>query len=100
MLHRHRAPGGGSKRRLRIERVVSGQPTQAAPKVLADKPFALNTGTSYTFTARSYRGQLTFSVNGIPELSARDTLLGRGGFGLTASRAQARFDDATLQTLP
>lgn len=90
----------GAERRLRIERVVSGQPAQAAPTVLAEKAYALSTGTPYSFTVRSYRGLLTFSVNGVPELSARDTLLSRGGFGFTASRAQARFDNAKVQTLP
>lgn len=90
----------GTERRLRIERVVSGLPAQAAPTVLAEKAYPLTTGTSYAFAVRSYRGLLTFSVNGVQELSARDTLLSRGGFGFTTSRAQARFDNARLQTLP
>ena len=89
----------GSERRLRIERVMGGLITQAAPVVLADKAFAFSTGTSYTFTAVARRGTLTFLVDGVAQLTARDPLLTRGGVGLYASTAQVRFDDVRLDTL-
>lgn len=90
----------GTTRKLRIEKLQSGLFTEASPVTLAEKNFTFNTNTYYTFKAAAIGGVLKFYVNGTEELSAYDPIFSRGGFGLHASKALARFDDVTLQTLP
>ncbi|PYI53829.1 heparinase II/III family protein [Paenibacillus flagellatus] len=98
--YRFVAYNDGSARKLRIEKVVDGQAAEAAPVVLAEKPYTFNAGTSYTFRAVADGGMLKFYVNGTEELAAYDTLLSKGGFGLHASKAQIRFDDVSVQLIP
>ncbi|MDF2670748.1 MAG: Heparinase family protein, partial [Paenibacillus sp.] len=90
----------GTARKLRIERVVSGLRADATPVVLAEKAYTFNTGTFYTFKAVADGGILKFYVNGTEELTAYDTLLSKGGFSLHASKAQVRFDDVLVKTIP
>lgn len=90
----------GSNRTLRIEKVVSGLRTEATPVVLAEKAFTFNTNTYYTFRAVLHGGILKFYVNGNEELTAYDSMLSKGGFGLHASKAQVRFDNVVVNTLP
>lgn len=90
----------GTTRKLRIEKVVEGQLADAVPVVLAEKAYTFNTGTYYTFRAVVDGGILKFFVNGTEELSAYDTLIRKGGFGMHASKAQVRFDDASVQLIP
>jgi hypothetical protein len=88
----------GSDVMLRIERVVSGHLSGAEPVVLAEKAFAASTRTSYDITAVAFRDTLELHVNGVKHLVAHDTLVSRGGLGLMAENATARFDDVALMT--
>lgn len=87
----------GASTTLRIEKVLVGQPgIVATPTVLAETAYTINTGTYYTFKAVVNGGVLKFFVNGVEQLSAYDTNLWRGGFGLHAGKAQVRFDDVSV----
>ncbi len=87
----------GASTTLRIEEVLVGQAgIVATPTVLAETAYTINTGTYYTFKAVVKGGVLKFFVNGVEQLSAYDTNLWRGGFGLHAGNAQVRFDDANV----
>lgn len=90
----------GSTRKLRIEKVLSGLNAEATPVTIAEKTYTFNTNTFYTFKAVAKGGVLKFYVNGVEELSAYDPMLSRGSFGLHASKAQVRFDDVKVDTLP
>lgn len=90
----------GTTRKLRIEKVLSGLNAEATPITLAEKTYTFNTNTYYTFKAVAKGGVLKFLVNGVEELSVYDPMLSRGSFGLHASKAQVRFDDAKVDLLP
>ncbi|WP_127586298.1 alginate lyase family protein [Paenibacillus koleovorans] len=90
----------GTTRKLRIEKVQSGLNAEATPVTLAEKTYTFNTNTYYTFKAVVKGGVLKFYVNGTEELSVYEPMLSRGSFGLHASKAQVRFDDAKVELLP
>ncbi|OCT11706.1 hypothetical protein A8709_27930 [Paenibacillus pectinilyticus] len=77
---------------LKIQKKVAGVFT-----TLATKNYAFSTGTWYNMKAVLNGGNLEFWVNGNLELSATDASFSSGKIGLNAHRANAKFDDVTVQ---
>ncbi|WP_052423162.1 BNR-4 repeat-containing protein [Nonomuraea candida] len=76
---------------LHIMKRVGGVPT-----VLASKPYPLETGRSYTFTATLTGRALAFAVDGVQELTAVDGSHTAGGIALATYNATASFDDVRV----
>ncbi|MBA2938910.1 DUF1080 domain-containing protein [Paenibacillus sp. CGMCC 1.16610] len=77
---------------LKIQKKVAGVFT-----TLATKNYAFPTGTWTNMKAVLNGANLDFWVNGNLELSATDTSFSSGKIGLNAHRANAKFDDVTVQ---
>ncbi|GAA2873912.1 hypothetical protein GCM10010517_34490 [Streptosporangium fragile] len=76
---------------LHIMKRVGGVAT-----VLATKPYTLNAGTTYTFTATLNGDALAFAVDGVQELTAVDGSHTGGKIALATYNATASFDDVRV----
>ncbi|MCU6797494.1 DUF1080 domain-containing protein [Paenibacillus sp. WQ 127069] len=79
---------------IKIQKKVAGTITS-----LAAKSYTFNTGTWYTMKAVVNGSNLEFWINGVLELTVVDSSLATGQIGLNAHRANAKFDDVSMQSL-
>lgn len=77
---------------IKIQKKVGGTWT-----TLVSKSYTFNTGTWYTMKAVLNGSTLEFWVNGTKELTTTDSSFSSGKVGLNAHRANAKFDDVTVQ---